>query len=189
MLNAEDALHLKIECAPTYYMYCKFKLKFEMSSAIKMHFDHLIVSHSVHYTWSCYKCIMNICPISKRRTQRHSNVILCHSCHAEIHYNCCWLLLSDFENEIYAGKWFCKPCVEGFFHSTDHFEDDNDIMKCVQAMSHSSDIATGLQNSMKIFNPFDINEDDYEIIDYHSDIDPDRCYFNEYSYKIFKTCN
>ena len=37
MPSAEDALHLTIECTPTYYMYCTFKLKFEMSSAIKMH--------------------------------------------------------------------------------------------------------------------------------------------------------
>ena len=37
MLCAEDALHLTIECTPTYLMYCTFKLKFEMSSAIKMH--------------------------------------------------------------------------------------------------------------------------------------------------------
>ena len=131
---------------------------------------------------------MNICPICTRRTQQHSKVILCHSCHAEIHYNCCGLLLSDFENEISAGKWFCRPCVEGFF-PFNHFEDDNDFMKCVQAMPLSSNIATGLWNSMKIFNPFYINEDDNEIIEYHGDIDPDRCYFNEYSYKLFKNCN
>ena len=62
-------------------------------------------------------------------------------------------------------------------------------MKCVQAMSHSPNIATGLWNSMKIFNPFDINEDDNDIIEYHGDIDPDICYFNEYSYKLFKNCN
>ena len=131
---------------------------------------------------------MNICPICKRRTQQHSKVILCHSCHAEIHYNCCGLLLSAFEKEISTGKWFCRPCVGGIF-PFNHFEDDNDFMKCVQAMSHSSNIATGLQNSMKIFNPFDINEDDNEITEYHGDIDPDRCYFNEYSYKLFKNCN
>ena len=131
---------------------------------------------------------MNICPICKRRTQQHSKVILCHSCHTEIHYHCCGLLLSDFENEIFAGKWLCRPCVEGFF-PFNHFGDDNDFMKCVQAMSHVSDIVTGLQKSMKIFNPFDINEDDNEINEYHGDTDPDRCYFNEYSYKLFKNCN
>ena len=37
MLSAEDALHLTIEWTPTYYMYCTFKLKFEMFSAIEMH--------------------------------------------------------------------------------------------------------------------------------------------------------
>ena len=39
------------------------------------------------------------------------------------------------------------------------------------------------------FNPFDINEDDNDIIEYHGDIDPDKCYFNEYSYKLFENCN
>ena len=87
-------------------------------------------------------------------------------------------MLSDFEDEIYVGKWFGRPCVEGFV-PFNHFEDDNDFMKCVQAMSHSSDIANGLQNSLKIFNPFDINEDDNELIEYHGDIDPIICYFNE----------
>ena len=72
------------------------------------------------------------------------------------------------------------PVLRDFF-PFNHFEDDNDFMKCVQAMSHSSGIATILQNIMKIFNPFDISEDDNEIIEYHGDIDPDRCYFNEYS--------
>ena len=28
--------------------------------------------------------------------------------------------------------------------------------------------------------PFDINEDDNDIIEYHGYIDPDKCYFNEY---------
>ena len=33
------------------------------------------------------------------------------------------------------------------------------------------------------------HEDDDDIIEYHGDIDPDKCYFNEYSHKLFKNCN
>ena len=62
-------------------------------------------------------------------------------------------------------------------------------MKCIEEISQSSDIVIRLQNNTKIFNPFDINEDDNDIIEYHGDIDPDKCYFNEYSYKLFKNCN
>ena len=131
---------------------------------------------------------MNICPICKRRTQQHSKVILCHSCHAEyiitvVDY--CWVIL---KMKYLQANGSADPVLRDFF-PFNHFEDDNDFMKCVQAMSHVSDIVTGLQNSMKIFNPFDINEDDNEINEYHGDTDPDRCYFNEYSYKLFKNCN
>ena len=62
-------------------------------------------------------------------------------------------------------------------------------MKYTEEISQSSHIVVRLQNNTKIFNPFDINEDDDDIIEYHGDIDPDKCYFNEYSYKLFKNCN
>ena len=131
---------------------------------------------------------MNTCPIYKRRTQRHSRTILCGSCKADIHYNCSGLLLDDFESALSDGNWFCRLCVEGFF-PFNHFYDDNDFLKCIEELSKSSDITVRLHNSTKVFNPFDINEDDNDIIEYHGDIDPDKCYFNEYWYKLFENCN
>ena len=56
-------------------------------------------------------------------------------------------------------------------------------MKCIEELSQSSDIGARLLNKTKVFNPFDINEDDDDIIEFHGHIDPDRCYFNEYSHK------
>ena len=70
-----------------------------------------------------------------------------------------------------------------------HFYDDNDFIKCIEELSLSSDIAARLLNNTKVLNPFDINEDDDDIIEYHGDIDPDKCYFNEYSHNFFKNCN
>ena len=147
-----------------------------------------IVSCPVYCTCPWYQYIMITCPICKRRTQQHSRKILCNSCQAEIHYNCSGLLLDDFEIALSNGNWFCRLCVEGFF-PFNHFDDDLDFMKCIEEISQSSDIVARLQNNAKIFNPFDINEDDNDIIEYHGDIDPDKCYFNEYSYKLFKNCN
>ena len=147
-----------------------------------------IVSCPVYCTCPWYQYIMIACPICKRRTQQHSIKILCNSCQAEIHYNCSGLLLDDFEIALSNGNWFCRLCVEGFF-PFNHFDDDLDFMKCIEEISQSSDIVARLQNNAKIFNPFDINEDDNDIIEYHGDIDPNKCYFNEYSCKLFKNCN
>ena len=80
-------------------------------------------------------------------------------------------------------------CVLKDFFPFNHFDDDHDFMKCIEEISQFSDIVIRLQTNTKFFNPFDINEDDNDIIEYHSDIDPDKCYFNEYSYKLFKNCN
>ena len=112
----------------------------------------------------------------------------CHSCKADIHYNCSVLLLDDFESALSDGNWFCRLCVEGFVRFN-HFYDDDDFLKCIEELSKSSDITARLHNSTKVFNPFDINEDDNDIIEYNGDIDPDKCYFNEYSYKLFENCN
>ena len=62
-------------------------------------------------------------------------------------------------------------------------------MECIEEWSLSSDIAARLLDSTKAFKPFDINEDAGDIIEYQDDIDPDKCYFNEYSHTLFKNCN
>ena len=97
----------------------------------------------------------------------------------------CWM---TSKSALSDGNWFCRLCVEGFF-PFNHFYDDNDFLKCIEELSKSSDITARLHNSTKVFNPFDINEDNNDIIEYHGDIDPDICYFNEYSYKLFENCN
>ena len=35
----------------------------------------------------------------------------------------------------------------------------------------------------------DMNEDENEIFDYQGDLDPDKCYFNQYSDRLIKNCN
>ena len=74
------------------------------------------------------------------------------------------------------------------FIPVNHF-DDRDFIKCIEEISQYSDILVRLQNDTKIFYLFDINEDDSDIIRYHEDINPDKCYFIEYSYKLSINCN
>ena len=37
-----------------------------------------------------------------------------------------------------------------------------------------------------IFDPFEINEDEDQTIEYHGELDPDRNYFNQFSYQLNK---
>ena len=122
-----------LNCTSTYYMFCTFdvKIKNVYDALSWFMFDLLTVSRSVHYAWFCYQYIMNTCPICKRRTQRHSRTILCHSCKADIHYNCSGLLLDDFESALSDGNWFCRLCVEGFF-PFNHFYEDNDFLNVLK---------------------------------------------------------
>ena len=54
-----------------------------------------------------------------------------------------------------------------------HVDGDNEFVKCIETTSQSPEAAAFRYHSVKIFNPFNINEDDNDIIEYHGDIDPD----------------
>ena len=56
-------------------------------------------------------------------------------------------------------------------------------------ISQSPDAAVFWYHNVKIFNTFDIHGDGNDIIEYHGDIDSDKCYLNEYSYTSFNNCN
>ena len=62
-------------------------------------------------------------------------------------------------------------------------------MKCIKTTSHSPEAAAFRHDNVNIFNPFNINEDDNDIIEYHGDIDPETCYFSEFSHILIKSCN
>ena len=50
---------------------------------------------------------------------------------------------------------------------------DNEFMKCIETTSQSPEAAAFRHHNVKIY-PFDINEDDSDIIEYHGDVDPDK---------------
>ena len=132
--------------------------------------------------------MMNICPICNRRTLQHSRKIVCHCCKKFIHQNCSGLLKDDFERAVSEYTWLCRLCVEQLF-PFNHLDDDNDFTKCIIEMSQYSDFPTRLHDRNLIFNPFEINDDNNDIIEYQGNLDPDKCYFNEYSEKLISNCN
>ena len=69
-----------------------------------------------------------------------------------------------------------------------HVDGDNEFMKCIKTTSQSPEAASFRHHNVKIFNPFNSHEDDNDIIEYRGDINPDKCYFNEFSHKLFKNC-
>ena len=133
----------------------------------------------------------NICPtcVCKGRTQQHPKKILCYSCQTYVHCSCPGPLLGGFETALSNGNYFCRLCIKIFFLPVNHVDGDNEFMKCMKTTSHSPEAAAFRHHNVNIFDPFNINEDDNDIIAYHGDIDPDKCYFNEFSHRLFKNCN
>ena len=179
MLSAADALIVPLNCTSTTHMFCTFDLK---SKKYIMHCPNLCLTSSLsHFLFIVFDPVTNVPWIHVLSEKgEHNGIwkkILCHSCQADIHHNCSRLLLDDFESALSDGNWICRLGVEGFFPYS-HFYDDNDFMKCFEELSLSSDISARLLNNAKVFNPFDINEDKDDIIEYHGNIDPDKCYFN-----------
>ena len=69
-----------------------------------------------------------------------------------------------------------------------HFDNDTDFLKAIADMSHQEgSVQLGLRS--KLFNPFEMNEDVHEILNYQGDLDPDKYYFNQYSHRLIMNCN
>ena len=59
----------------------------------------------------------------------------------------------------------------------------------VYEMSQKLNSSVSLGNDSRLFQPFEINEDENDILDYQGDLDPDKCFFNQYSHRLIKSCN
>ena len=134
----------------------------------------------------------NICPtyVCKGRTQQHPKKILCHACQTYVHCSCPGLLLGDFETALSNGNYFSRLCIKIFFLPYNHVDgDDNKFMKCIKTTSHSPEVAAFRHHNVNIFHPFNINEDDNDIIEYHGDIDPEKMLLQWISHILIKSCN
>ena len=103
-----------------------------------------------------------------------------------MHKNCTGLWDEDFEFATQNFPWYCKSCTEGLF-PFNHFDEEVDFLEAIDDMFYH-DAVVKLSLKTKLFNPFDMNEEN-EILDYQGDLDPDKCYFNQYSDRLIKNCN
>ena len=130
---------------------------------------------------------INTCPICESRVLKYAKIIYCYSCCRNVHRNCTSLFNTDFELAKSNTSWYCRICNDNIFPL--NLLDDDDFQMAVHETSQNSNLPLYLGNESKLFPPFEINEDENYILDYHGDLDPDKCYFNQYSYRLIKSCN
>ena len=112
---------------------------------------------------------MNTCPICKSRVLNHAKRAY------------------DFALAMSNTSWYCRICNDNIFPL--NRLDDDDFQMAVYEMSQKLNISVYLGNDSRLFHPFEINEDENDILDYHGDLDPDKRFFNQYSHRLIKSCN
>ena len=134
--------------------------------------------------------LINICPICNRKILRNSYSVLCQCCQRNVHRNCTSLLQDDFLFVQNSTTWFCRLCNENVF-PFNHIESDNEFIVTLQQFMGSTLIpGAELQTpDSLIFDPFEINEIEDEIIEFHGEQDPDRNYFNQFSHQLSESSN
>ena len=133
-------------------------------------------------------CTMNNCPICYKKVLQHDKTLYCSCCCKHIHRNCSGLLNAQYEYVKSDTSWYCKKCIGEMF-PFNHIDDESIFLKAISEISTSSDIIIRHHTESKIFNPFEINEDDSNILEYQGDLDPDKCFFNHHSHRLLEACN
>ena len=121
-------------------------------------------------------CIMDNCPICEKNILQHEKILFCSCCCKYTHRNCSGLSKAQYEYVRSDTSWYCKKCIEEIF-PFNHIDDECIFLRAISEISVSSDIIVRYHSECKIFNPFEINEDDSNILEYHGDLDPDKCFF------------
>ena len=119
---------------------------------------------------------------------QHEKILFCSCCCKYAHRNCSGLSKAQYEYARSDTSWYCKKCIEEIF-PFNHIDDECIFLRAISEISVSSDIIVRYHSECKIFNPFEINEDDSNILEYHGDLDPDKCFFNQHSHSLLEACN
>ena len=105
---------------------------------------------------------IDLCIVCSRRVLHHIRRLYYNCCHRNVHKNCTGLWGEDFEIATQDTSWYCVTCMESFF-AFNHFDNDTDFLKAIADMSHQEALVQlGLRS--KLFNPFEMNEDEHEIL-------------------------
>ena len=134
---------------------------------------------------SFVKLNMDKCLICSRFILPHARKVQCTICTYFYHMKCISL---DPENlsyiELNRSSWYCCDCITTIF-PFNHIEHDELFISEVNSFDLELETIEAL--SAKLFNPFEINND--EIYYPLRDIDPDAHYFNELNAHISQNCN
>ena len=133
-------------------------------------------------------CIMDNCPICEKNVLQHEKILFCSCCCKYTHRNCSGLSKAQYEYVRFDTSWYGKKCIEEIF-PFNHIDDECNFLRAISEISVSSDIIVRYHSECKIFNPFEINEDNSNILEYHGDLDPDKCFFNQHSHSLLEACN
>ena len=133
-------------------------------------------------------CIMDNCPICEKNILQRENILFCSRCCKYTHRSCSGLSKAQYEYVRFDTSWYCKKCIEEIF-PFNHIDDECIFLRAISEISVNSDIIVRYHSECKIFNPFEINEDDSNILEYHVNLDSDKCFFNQHSHSLLEACN
>ena len=134
--------------------------------------------------------LMNVCSICSRKTLRNSYCSLSMLPKKKIHRNCITLSHDEFLLIQNCTTWFCKLCSDCIF-PFNHTEDDYEFTMTLDQFINDTLMqrAEFQHPDSAIFDPFEINEDEDQIVEYNGELDPDRNYLNQFSHQFNKNSN
>ena len=78
--------------------------------------------------------------------------------------------------------WMCTEIFLPF----NHIESESTFLKAISEISQYQTVFENVLHESKLLNPFDINEEENDITEYHGDLDPVKCYYNHFPHNLIK---
>ena len=129
-----------------------------------------------HYGWHA-----NSCPICERNLSKHLHFMLWNCCHRQVHRYCTEFSHAEFTNIKKCAPWFCGICNENISPSK--------YWRWKWIPVYNTKLWQMLINDLKIFDQFEINGNDDNIIEYQGDLDPAQNYFNQLAHYFRRSSN
>ena len=132
---------------------------------------------------------LNTWPICDKKILRHSYTVCCQCCRRHVHRNCTTFSHEEFLLAQNTDNWYSRLCNENIF-PFNQIETDSEFEVTLKNFMTST-LEFGehfLDPNSKIFNPFEINEEEH-IFEYQSELDPDKNYFNQFSHYLSRSNN
>ena len=126
-----------------------------------------------------------------KKVLHHSYIVLCKSCHRNVHRNCTQFSHTEFQLIETNTPWYCRLFNENIF-AFNHIESESEFVWTLRQFMNTSLYLDALDRHQdsEIFDPFESNDDDNDnIIEYRGELDPDKNYFNQLAHHLSKSSN